>query len=301
MLQNGAAYIWDDEMKVPYLVYGDQWVGFDDERSIRNKMHWLKSSGYGGAMVWTVDMDDFNGTSCVGNVRYPLIGAIREELRGVSRGPDAKDVDWSSVATTITETIVKKPEPYKISISDALSKAKKVPKLTQLVINTPTNGKSNFYSCRFLNLIVLDRGNRRSLSFLAEREAQTICYLTNWSHKRPGLGKFLPEDIDPTLCTHVVYAFATLNDHLLSEGSDQDVEMYKRLIALREKNPDIKVSLIVPFVFVTFFVILIDTSTLTRWDPSDIVGYRRLGLWIYALQNIDQQYLPHESIRLRGH
>ncbi|XP_043487176.1 probable chitinase 10 [Polistes fuscatus] len=215
MLQNGAAYIWDDEMKVPYLVYGDQWVGFDDERSIRNKMHWLKSAGYGGAMVWTVDMDDFNGTSCVGNVKYPLIGAIREELRGMSRGPNAKDVDWSSVATTITETIIKKPEPYKISISDALTKAKKVPKITQLVINTPTN----------------------------EREAQAICYLTNWSHKRPGLGKFLPEDIDPTLCTHVVYAFATLNDHMLSEGSDQDVEMYKRLIALREKNPDIKILL----------------------------------------------------------
>lgn len=171
MLQNGAAYIWDDEMKVPYLVYGDQWVGFDDERSIRNKMHWLKSSGYGGAMVWTVDMDDFNGTSCVGNVRYPLIGAIREELRGISRGTDAKDVDWSSVATTITETIVKKPEPYKISISDALSKAKKVPKLTQLVINAPTNGKSNFFSYRFRNPIV---SNREYLAYFRERSTDHL-------------------------------------------------------------------------------------------------------------------------------
>ena len=48
MLLNGAAYVWDDEMKVPYLVHNDQWVGFDDERSIRNKMHWLKDKGYGG-------------------------------------------------------------------------------------------------------------------------------------------------------------------------------------------------------------------------------------------------------------
>lgn len=38
MLRNGATYIWDDEMKVPYCVHGDQWVGFDDEKSIRNKM-----------------------------------------------------------------------------------------------------------------------------------------------------------------------------------------------------------------------------------------------------------------------
>lgn len=52
----------------------------------------------------------------------------------------------------------------------------------------------------------------------------------------------MPEDIDPTLCTHVVYAFATLKDHLLSEGSEKDGEMYERLIGLREKNPDIKAS-----------------------------------------------------------
>lgn len=75
-----------------------------------------------------------------------------------------------------------------------------------------------------------------------EREPQTICYLTNWSHKRPRSGKFMPEDIDSTLCTHIIYAFATLKDHLLTEGNDKDVEMYERLVALREKNPEIKVS-----------------------------------------------------------
>lgn len=77
MLRNGAGYVWDDEMKVPYLVHGDQWVGFDDEKSIRYKMNWLKDNGYGGAMVWTVDMDDFTGTVCGGDVKYPLIGAMR--------------------------------------------------------------------------------------------------------------------------------------------------------------------------------------------------------------------------------
>ncbi|CAG0925197.1 unnamed protein product, partial [Notodromas monacha] len=61
LLQEGAKYVWDDEMKVPYLVDGDQWVGFDDEKAIRNKMAWIKSEGYAGAMVWTLDMDDFTG------------------------------------------------------------------------------------------------------------------------------------------------------------------------------------------------------------------------------------------------
>lgn len=103
MLLNGGVYVWDEEMKVPYMVDGDQWVGFDDERSIRNKMHWIKTNGYGGAMVWTVDMDDFSGNICGGNVKYPLIGAMREELRGVSRGKDSKDVDWSEVASTFDD------------------------------------------------------------------------------------------------------------------------------------------------------------------------------------------------------
>lgn len=77
MLLNGAVYVWDDEMKVPYMVDGNQWVGFDDERAIRHKMRWIKDNGFGGAMVWTVDMDDFSGKVCGGNVKYPLIGAMR--------------------------------------------------------------------------------------------------------------------------------------------------------------------------------------------------------------------------------
>ena len=76
---------------------------------------------------------------------------------------------------------------------------------------------------------------------MTEREAQTICYLTSRSHKRPGRGRFTPEDIDTSLCTHVIYAFATLKNHMLSENSEKDAEMYERLIALREKNPDLKV------------------------------------------------------------
>jgi len=83
ILKNGATYIWDEEMKVPYAISGDQWIGFDDERSIRNKMKWIKDNGYGGAMVWTVDMDDFTGTFCGGDVKYPLIGAMRFVLKSI--------------------------------------------------------------------------------------------------------------------------------------------------------------------------------------------------------------------------
>lgn len=38
-----------------------------------------------------------------------------------------------------------------------------------------------------------------------------VCYYTSWSSRRIGFGKFLPEDINGELCTHIIYAFATLN------------------------------------------------------------------------------------------
>lgn len=77
MLHAGGVYIWDEEMQVPYMVKGDLWVGFDDERAIRNKMNFIINNGYGGAMVWTLDLDDFTGTVCGGNVKYPLISIMR--------------------------------------------------------------------------------------------------------------------------------------------------------------------------------------------------------------------------------
>lgn len=76
-----------------------------------------------------------------------------------------------------------------------------------------------------------------------ERPPQIFCYMTSASAKRPGAGKFEPKDVDAKLCTHVVYAFATLKDYKLSEANDNDPDMYDEVLALREVNPDLQVLL----------------------------------------------------------
>lgn len=42
------------------------------------QMGWLKEEGFGGIMIWSVDMDDFRGQCGTG--KYPLINAMRQEL-----------------------------------------------------------------------------------------------------------------------------------------------------------------------------------------------------------------------------
>lgn len=42
------------------------------------QMEWLKKEGFGGIMIWSVDMDDFRGSCGAG--KYPLIKAMKKEL-----------------------------------------------------------------------------------------------------------------------------------------------------------------------------------------------------------------------------
>uniref|UniRef100_A0A8D0GNB6 GH18 domain-containing protein n=1 Tax=Sphenodon punctatus TaxID=8508 RepID=A0A8D0GNB6_SPHPU len=63
-----------------------------------------------------------------------------------------------------------------------------------------------------------------------------VCYFTNWSQYRPGPAKYTPENIDPNLCTHLIYAFAGINNHQITTIEWNDETLYKQFNALKEKN-----------------------------------------------------------------
>lgn len=47
-----------------------------------------------------------------------------------------------------------------------------------------------------------------------EEDYKIVCYYTNWAQYRTDPAKFFPKDIDPNLCTHIIYSFAKLDKNL---------------------------------------------------------------------------------------
>lgn len=66
--------------------------------------------------------------------------------------------------------------------------------------------------------------------------SQMVCYFTNWSQYRPGTGKYMPQNVDPFLCTHLIYAFSIINNNnQLVTYEWNDETLYKTFNGLKSK------------------------------------------------------------------
>lgn len=72
--------VWDATQRVPYAYNGNQWVGYDDVESLTIKSNYIKKMKLGGAMVWSVETDDFKGFCGHGN--FPLIRTLYNVVIG---------------------------------------------------------------------------------------------------------------------------------------------------------------------------------------------------------------------------
>ncbi|XP_043925105.1 acidic mammalian chitinase-like isoform X2 [Protopterus annectens] len=91
---------------------------------------------------------------------------------------------------------------------------------------------------------------KRGLAFLLYLQMgsayKMVCYFTNWAQYRPDPAKYFPDNVDPCLCTNLIYAFAVINDNNeITTYEWNDETLYASFNAIKNKNANIKTSLAV--------------------------------------------------------
>ncbi|XP_058056417.1 probable chitinase 10 [Anopheles bellator] len=212
-IQNKEWTVVQDELQRmgPYAYKGNQWVSFDDKESLLRKVEFIRAMDLGGGMIWALDLDDFKDRCGQGS--HPLLTAIREGLRDPPTGNEV----LPSVVPTNSE-----PEPELGSVGGAQTPDKQRPDSSE-----STDVDEN----------------------LVDGETyKVVCYFTNWAWYRQGNGKYLPEDIDPELCTHIVYGFAVLDREGLTikphdSWADIDNRFYERVVEFKKKGKRVTVAI----------------------------------------------------------
>lgn len=210
----GWTVVQDPESRMgPYAYKGNQWVSYDDPDTIRRKAQLVRDLGLGGGMVWALDLDDFRGRC--GDGPHPLMHVLQQTLAG-----PPNEHDRPLKPPSVGEDLEWKP-----SLTTAM--------MTPTPIS-PTQATRPSTS--------VDRVHDDSNEF------KVVCYFTNWAWYRQEGGKFVPEDIDPELCTHVLYGFAILDGTSLTMKShdpwaDIDNKFYERVAAFKSKGLKVLMAL----------------------------------------------------------
>ncbi|XP_076042458.1 putative chitinase 10 isoform X2 [Oratosquilla oratoria] len=338
-LKQGGWKLLKDEAGGPYMVKGDQWVGFDDVDYITAKMDLLKSKGMGGAMIWAIDLDDNVG---VCGSKWPLLSAMRRSLLSssvpIQSGGPPPDVSVGkpevppTPAPSPTPTPTprpggdrKKPEPTSPPTSPLTEQetttTEPMSTTTELMATSTQAGLAPEHNCsgpgyfrdpmdcavyyicthelvayKFIcaGELVFDTNRRicnwkkhvtcgegysplsictspdeafclRGVSQLVQTVPyksdstdvitlksaggyKVICHFTNWATYRPEGGNYVPEHVDPSLCTHILYDYFILDStELLTRSHDTfldfDQEFVRRVLTLRSRQPNLKVLL----------------------------------------------------------
>lgn len=87
-------------------------------------------------------------------------------------------------------------------------------------------------------LLAKYRGTVQTYDAADSTAKKILCYITNWSYYRYGEGKFVPEQLDAKLCTHIIYSFGSLDPGSLTvrefdKWSDLDNDLYRRTTAFK--------------------------------------------------------------------
>ncbi|CAH0550889.1 unnamed protein product [Brassicogethes aeneus] len=248
--QGGWTEVWDNEQKVPYAFKGDQWIGYDNPKSIAIKVNYSKNLKLGGVMIWSIETDDFKG---ICGKKYPILNAIKTALEGSDKERNDNQPSDTDKKPEPTPT---KPESEKESDSESDSHKKDSDKdessssleCKQVGYIRDLENCSIFYWCmktkagfeKFKHIcpagLMFDTKNNI---------CNVVCYFASWTIYRPGNGKFQVSNIDPSLCTHICYGFFglgwDLDVQILDDWELNGLHELSNMMALKNSNPDLKI------------------------------------------------------------
>lgn len=81
---NNIVTVEDSIARVPYLHWQWEWVSFDSPKSVAAKADYIKRLGLGGAMIYSLNADDYSGLCNTRGtqVKFPLLWSINNSLFG---------------------------------------------------------------------------------------------------------------------------------------------------------------------------------------------------------------------------
>lgn len=75
--------IFDLDTKSPYAYKTNEWISYDDGQSLSYKTEFIKSNEFGGAMVLSLNVDDYKGTCGIKRadaVSFPLTRKVKDVM-----------------------------------------------------------------------------------------------------------------------------------------------------------------------------------------------------------------------------
>ncbi|XP_069175354.1 probable chitinase 10 [Procambarus clarkii] len=259
------------------------WCSYDDHDSCVVKASYAKSMNLAGMMVWSLETDDFR--AICNDRSFDLIKTLRETFTGevIPTPPTPPTTTADPDAPTTPSTTTRGPPPpdgvceqpglntdpdnchhYYLCAPNTENGYD----ATEEVCPEGTLFNPNAKICDWANsvcaisgaclndcpspvtmrLLLLSAATALlALSASAASDGVMVCYYGSWAVYRPDNGKFDVEDIDPAICTHLIFGFAGL-------GSDNKIRVldpynelcenygkcaYDRFNALKNENADL--------------------------------------------------------------
>ena len=173
--------VWDRHHLAPYAYWGRQWVGYDNVRSITLKAAYARAMGLGGAMLWSLETDDF-ANRCGGG-RYPLLNAVKrvfaeEEVpplplpgAGEEESSSTTSTRRPSTSTTTTTTTTRRPTTTPTTTTTTTTTTERPTKTTPTTTTTTNSQRPSSTST--------------STTYRPETEPTTTSTTTTTTTRRP--------------------------------------------------------------------------------------------------------------------